>query len=145
MSGRKRRSKKRSAANSTQPEPALVFFVDECLGRHVVPEALRAAGALVERHCDHFPPGVSDVEWLREVGARGWIVLTKDKSIRRRPLEYEAFTSARCRVFVLTATDVTGDEQAAILVGSLRAITRLARRPPSFIARVTRMGDVSVI
>lgn len=99
----------------------------------------------MERHCDHFAPGVSDVAWLVEVGQRGWVVLTKDKSIRRRPLEYEAFRAARCRVFVLTATDVTGEEQAAILVGALRPITRFARRASPLLARVTRKGDVSLI
>jgi hypothetical protein len=41
------------AASSRGVKP--VFFVDRSLGKHVVPGALRAAGARVEVHDDHFP------------------------------------------------------------------------------------------
>jgi hypothetical protein len=33
-----------------------------------------------------------DEVWLRDAGANGWIVLTKDDAIRRRPAEREALT-----------------------------------------------------
>jgi hypothetical protein len=39
------------------------------LGRHTVPSALRAAGAHVEAHADHFPEDAPDDVWLTEVGA----------------------------------------------------------------------------
>lgn len=43
-------------------------------------------------HQTHFikRQGIKDDEWLREIGQRGWIVLTKDKNFKRRPLEREA-------------------------------------------------------
>ena len=47
-----------------------------------MPEALRAAGAQVEIHDDNFPQGALDVEWLPEVGRRGWVLLPKDREIR---------------------------------------------------------------
>jgi hypothetical protein len=37
------------------------------------------------------------------------IVLTKDKNIRRRPLEAEALIASGLQVFVLVSTDLTGD------------------------------------
>jgi len=40
-----------------------------------------------------------DGQWIREVTTRGWIILTRDKHIRRNPLERAAFLSARARVF----------------------------------------------
>jgi len=62
------------------PKPAsgLVFFIDRSLGRKYVAGALRTAGAKVEVHDDHFPQTTPDVEWLAEVGRRGWVVLSKD-------------------------------------------------------------------
>lgn len=67
----------------TPTEPRPTFFVDRSLGARDVPEALRSAGVLVEVHDDHFAPDTPDIVWLAEVGARGWIVLTKDSRIRR--------------------------------------------------------------
>ena len=78
-------SKKRSAANSSSKLPSrYAFFIDRSLGRKIVADALRQAGAEVHVHGDHFPPDARDEEWLRVVGQRGWIVLTKDKMIRYR-------------------------------------------------------------
>jgi hypothetical protein len=48
----------------------------------------------VEVHDDHFAPDAPDAVWLRVVGERGWVVLTKDERIRRRPLEREALLTA---------------------------------------------------
>lgn len=30
-------------------------------------------------HRDHFPEDAADVEWLPEVAARGWVILSKDQ------------------------------------------------------------------
>ena len=68
MPARGSKSKRGSGASSAsgkQREPT--FFIDKCLGLHVVPDALRACGANVELKTDHFPPDTLDVEWLPEV------------------------------------------------------------------------------
>ncbi|MGH2842282.1 MAG: hypothetical protein ACRDKL_01665, partial [Solirubrobacteraceae bacterium] len=45
------------------------FFIDRSLGRHVVPDALRAAGAAVHVMADVYGErigqGLADTEWLR--------------------------------------------------------------------------------
>lgn len=41
---------------------SLTFFLDYQMGRYVVAEALRAAGARVEVHIDHFPQNAPDTE-----------------------------------------------------------------------------------
>jgi hypothetical protein len=51
---------------------SLTFFLDHQIGRYQVAEALRAAGAVVEVHLDHFPGDTPDMDWLPEVGRRGW-------------------------------------------------------------------------
>lgn len=42
--------------------------------------------------------------------ANGWVVLTKDKQIRRRTLELKALTEAGVAAFVLTAGNLRGEE-----------------------------------
>ena len=88
----------------------LVFFVDRSLGRKIIPGALRQAGEEVRVHDDYFQQDAKDEVWLADVGKRGWIVLTKDKNIRYRPVELQALLLAKVRAFVLTARgDLTGE------------------------------------
>ena len=90
--------------------------------------------------------GAKDVDWLAALAGRDWVVLTKDKNIRRRPLEAQALIAAGLRVFVITSTDLTGDEAGEILVRALPKITRFcATHAPPFIAGVTRMSQVSML
>lgn len=125
-------------AKRRQPE-SLVLFVDRSLGGKVVPDALRALGRRVEVHDDHFPANAPDTEWIPEVAARRWIILTKDENIARNPMELDALLYAGARAFVLTSTHVTGAEQAEIFVSHLIRIESLARRKRgAFIARVNR-------
>jgi hypothetical protein len=147
MAARKPRSRKRSGASSARrrKQPP-TYFVDECLGRHFVVEALKAAGALVEIHQDHFPSGAADTEWLPAIGERGWILLTKDRQIRRRELEIQAIVNARIRAFVLTTAELTGQEQADTFVRALANMDRMAgaSRGP-LIGRVSKSGGISVL
>jgi hypothetical protein len=125
MAGQRKKSKKRSAASSKQPE--LVLFLDRNLGRSVVAERLRREGVRVEVHDDHFPDQrTSNEEWLRFAGERGWVVLTPDAKIRYRVNERTAVQSARVRQFVLTARTLTGSEIGEVLVKALPRIRRLA-------------------
>jgi PIN like domain len=55
-------------------------------------------------------------------GTKGWIVLTRDKSIRYRELERLALKAAQVRAFVFTGGNVTVKDTAAILVKALPRI-----------------------
>jgi hypothetical protein len=141
------KSKKQSALNSPSlPEP-LVFFVDRSLGRHIIANALREAGAWVELHDDHFSQDAQDQVWLAEVGNRGWVVLTKDKRLRYRAVEKNAMMSAGVRAFVLTARgDLSGAEIGQIFVKALPTIKRsCATDSGPFVAHVNRDGSVSIM
>lgn len=85
---------------SRPPDDEPTFFIDRSLGSRDVPEALRAAGARVEVHDDHFDQDAEDAIWLPEVGGRGWLVLTKDIRIRRHPLELSALMNAGVGAFI---------------------------------------------
>ena len=129
-----------------KPRETPPLFIDRCLGKNVIADALRNAGAKVEIHDDHFAPDAPDHEWLRQVAERDWIVLTKDKRIRRRSVEIIAIRNARARVFCLTAGDLTAAEMAQIFVGALQRIFRFAlgNKAP-FLAKITASGGVSYL
>jgi hypothetical protein len=82
----------------------------------VVAEALRAAGARVEIHDDHFGTNALDEDWLPEIGARGWLLVSQDESIQRRPAERLALQSAGVGAFLVSAGGLGGPEKAALLV-----------------------------
>lgn len=119
-----------SAANAARREAkrlaSLTFFLDHQIGRYVVADALRAAGARVEVHLDHFPGDKPDAEWIPEVGRRVWVLITKDQNIRRNPLERHAYEIAKLRGFVVTGKDLSGKELAELLVRCLTGMTRRA-------------------
>ena len=123
------KSKKRSAASSRPKllEPP-TLFLDRSLGKKIVAEALRAVGVKVEVHDDHFAPDAPDETWLSAVGAKGWVVLTKDERIRFRTIETEALMNARARAFVLTAGNMDGASMAALFVKALPRITKTVRK-----------------
>jgi predicted nuclease of predicted toxin-antitoxin system len=117
------------------------LFLDRNLGKKIIADALRQAGADVRVHDDHFSPNARDEEWLSEVGRRQWVVLTKDTRIRYREIERMALMNARVHAFVLTAKNLQGSEMANIFVRALPAIQRFATKhtPPS-LRRLLEVG-----
>lgn len=146
MAARQKKSSKQSATKPTERlEAPLTCIVDECLGRYVVPDALRAVGVHVILHHELFPAGTDDEAWLRALAGRlDAVVLTKDSRIRKRAIERHALAAARLRVFALSAGNLSGEHQAAAFVRALPKIRRLAKKPGPFIARVTATGAVDL-
>jgi PIN like domain len=120
------------------------FFVDRSLGRHLVPQALRAVGAVVHTMADVYGErigqGLSDEEWLRDAGQRGWVVLVKDAKVRRRPAELEAVATYGVRAFCVTNANLRGVEQAERLVSNLPRIIAIAAQPGPYIYGVYANG-----
>jgi len=74
------------------------------------------------------------------------VVLTKDKLIRKRPIEREALVAADVRAFVFTGGNMSGVEMAESIVAAIPRMLRLiAAAKPPFIARITGSGAVDVI
>lgn len=119
----------------------LIYWVDRSLGKDIVTTALRAAGVKVTTYADLYPndPMVEDHVWIPEVSARGWVILTKDKNIRRSPIEIEALRNANSRYVCLSAGNMRGDEQAACLVQHWKTIDSVViHKPVPLIVSVTR-------
>jgi len=123
-----------------------VFFLDRSLGKHVIAAALRAAGAQVEVHDDHFPQDARDEVWLPAVGRRGWAVVTSDDRIRYRQAETTAARSAGVALFIFTGKRMRGAAIADALVRALPAMTRvLTIQVRPFVAKVSRAGAVILV
>jgi hypothetical protein len=130
---------------SKPPEPP-VFFLDRNLGRNKFSNILREHGLRIEVHDDHFRPDASDPEWLSEVGARGWVVVTIDRRIRYRQLEWLAFKAGMLRAFAFSSGNLRAEEMAAIFVKALPKIMRfLDEEQAPFLATITKSGDVLML
>ena len=145
MASHRKRSRTRSAASLEQRDAnrlaSVTFFLDYQIGRYIVADALRALGAHVEVHIDHFTPDAPDSHWIPEVGRRGWVLITKDQHIRRNPLERAAYEGAKLRGFVVTGTDMAGKELAALLVRCLLSmVRRSAGRSGPLLFTISRGG-----
>lgn len=126
------------------PEP-WTFFVDRSLGGRVVADALRGTGEAVEIHDDHFAPDGPDQNWLGEVGANAWVVLSKDDRIRRNPVEHEALLAAGVAAFFLGRSDLRGEQMASAFIAALPAMRKALRRfAVPFIAGISARGDFHV-
>lgn len=125
-------------SSPSRPPESYVYFIDRSLGKHVVAIALRAAGAAVEIHDDHFPPDAADEEWIAEVGGRKWIVLTKDNRLRYHPREKQALLRHGVRAFILTARDLRGEEMG-------RAFTAALPKIENFLSRHTKAGCIVAV
>jgi predicted nuclease of predicted toxin-antitoxin system len=135
-------SKKQSAA---KPPDGTVFFIDRSLGIEPIRTELFSADHVVEVHDDHFARDEEDRVWLRTVGERGWVVLTKDQRLRYNPLEIAALRASKARVFVLTAGNLRGIEIAAVFLTALPQICEILHSLPGpFVARVSQLGHVKV-
>lgn len=106
------------------------FFIDRGLGRVVVADAIRACGHVVHTMADVFgerEQQVADQEWLSEAGRHGWIVLTKDRRIRRRRTEIEAIARHGVSAFVLARGSLGAVAQAECFVDNLDRIIEVSR------------------
>jgi hypothetical protein len=115
----------------------LVYFTDRNLGQRF-PDILEAAGMKVERHRRHFADNAPDEEWITDVAARGWVAVSHDKAISRRPNERQAVMDARLALLIVVGA-APFPELAANFVATRTRIDAFVRRhSPPFVARVYR-------
>jgi predicted nuclease of predicted toxin-antitoxin system len=126
------------------PEP-FTWFIDRSLGRRIVSD-LRAAGFQVEEHAAHFADNAPDADWLGEAGRDGWVVLTKDKAVRRNALEFAAILAGNVACFSLGHGNLKAEQMAhAFVAARLRMEKALRRFEPPMTASVTTTGHVRVL
>lgn len=125
-----------------------VFFLDRCLGGHMVAAKLRAnSEIMVEAHHEHFAEDEKDEIILREIGKRQWIFLTKDKRIRYNPLALASIRESSARVVYLSSNvNLKGEQVGEVFLKAASSIVKIARQNNApFVAKVTKDSKVSIV
>ena len=71
----------------------MTFFFDNTFPPQLV-RILAILGVDAHHLQDDFPAHTIDVDWLPEVGKRGWVVVTGDRRISKKPPERKALEEA---------------------------------------------------
>jgi len=113
-------SEKQSDTSTPPPrDPPTGFLLDENLSSADIADFLRRLKSVdwhIELHTDHFPRGASDVEVIKECGARGWVLVSCDDRIRYVPQNKAAVLDHSVRAFMFGKGNYQGIEYAAALV-----------------------------
>lgn len=121
----------------------MTFFVDRDLGPRVG-RALREVKVDVVLHSDRFTASESDVVWIRAVSADGLVILTRDRHIRTRPAERQAFAEAGARCFVVaTGASTPLDDLRALLIAWPMIVGHVASTPAPFMYGIARDGRLT--
>jgi hypothetical protein len=94
----------------------VTFFFDNTFPPQLV-QILTVLGVDAHHLQDEFPPETADVDWLPAVGKRGWIVVTGDRRISKKPPERKALEEANV-IAIFMAKGFTSKQK---LISSLRS------------------------
>ena len=130
---------------TTGSKPGVTFFIDRCLGKRLIAKTFQSSGIAVEIHDNYFSEDAQDVDWLPEIGKRGWVVLTKDARISKNYLERMAVTSAGISMFILASQNLSGKQMADIFLGAVTKMQKFVRTYLApFITKIYRDGRVEM-
>lgn len=140
----KKKSKKRSASNSASRPDLPFLFIDRCAWSNRLGDALTAANINFIPHHQRFAPDCPDDEWLPIAGKEKWIVLTRDKNIRYKPNEKQAFKANRVKAIVLSSGDASAADTAELVVRLYsKLMQKLQSAKPPAMFTVTLAGTIS--
>lgn len=92
-------------------------------------------------HKDVFPDLTPDKVWIPQVTARGWIIVTRDKRMQKRPMEWAALIRAKARVLWFRGDHASDVEITEGFLAALPRIDKLAAMlTPPYVIRVTPAG-----
>ena len=134
------------------PRAALVrFYVDaDVLGLGKILASLRNdvtypgdPGAVIHRRerapCPIASPSVLDTDWIPQVAARGWLIITRDSMISQNRNEITAVRENIAKMVALNQRDAqTKWGQLEVFMTQWRRIDALTTEPGPFIWRTSR-------
>ncbi len=116
------------------------FILDQGIDYHLA-EFLRRYEYDVDPITKHFPEDTDDSVWIPHMGRRGWVIITTDKRIGRRPGEREAYKRHKLRGFVVPLKGLNGFDIAERLIRHWRTIMAIAaEEEPPFFYRIPKGG-----
>lgn len=84
-------------------------------------------------------PATKDRDWIPQVAAEGWLIITRDKRIQDHRSELEAVRTSGARMIALSSDEArTTFGQLEVLMCQWRAIERLLSATGPFIYTATR-------
>lgn len=120
------------------------FFFDNNLSPQLV-AGLRAFGEDVQHLRDAFPEDTKDLVWIPKVAESGWILVTRDRRIRTRPLEADALMRTGLSAFFFVQKrdpDLWG--WVELLVRRWREMKELAERERKpFLLAIPERGAIA--
>jgi hypothetical protein len=98
-----------------------------------------------EPHRDHFAPDAEDEAWIPAIASRGWIIVTRDFAIKRRPAEREAWNTANATVIMVRGEKLSAEDMSKLLLvahARRRLDNYIAKRTPPMILYVNPDGQL---
>jgi hypothetical protein len=137
---------------SKQYRPAVVrFYIDaDLLGLAKLLTQIRNdvtypgdRGGVVHKRqrppCLITSPATLDPDWIPQVAAQGWLIITRDRHIQDRPSEIAAVRTNGARMVVLAGREPGGTfEQLEVFMTQWRLIDAVVGEPGPFIYNATR-------
>jgi hypothetical protein len=118
------KSKTPSGGMSDSP-PKPVLFIDRNSGGRTFRAQIEEHGIAVKLHDEHFSATTDDEEWLKDVGQRGWIMITGDARVTRSPLFLLRLKQTKARVFILKGLNgATPEGKAQCVIAHYDRIVR---------------------
>jgi predicted nuclease of predicted toxin-antitoxin system len=118
----------------------MTFFIDNNLSKYLS-DGMKGFGEHVEHLTERFPPSAEDPEWLKYVGEKGLVLVTRDERLRWRPAEIRAFVQYGVRAFILGGKNRTRCQLIQQVVRNWPRMKELANTtPPPFAFRVPPTG-----
>jgi hypothetical protein len=109
-------------------------------------DALHQRGRLVHMHKEMFPDRTPDRIWIPEVASRGWIIVTRDRRLQTRHIEWMALLRAKARVLWFKGDRASNVEITEGLLAALPKIDQLASALAApYIIKVTPAGYVEQV
>ncbi|MCE2502014.1 MAG: hypothetical protein J4G13_14300 [Dehalococcoidia bacterium] len=121
-----------------------VLFFDRDVGAKL-PQALISVGlpVPVEYHQLYFPQNAADDLWMPIVGARGWVVLGRDRHHHTRESERAAVRDYGIGCFYLWGGDKPSYEKMRCFLAAYDKIIEAALTTPRpFVYRVNKAGNL---
>lgn len=114
-----------------------MILIDASVAQRVARELGEARGDVLSG-ADIYPSGTEDPIWLMEAGVNGWLVITRDKRIVRRPAERQAIRDHAVGAFIIAQKrDPTAAEYRRIISATLAKMEALFESTPRpFVFRI---------
>jgi hypothetical protein len=109
-------------------------------------DALHQRGRLVHMHRQVFPDETPDRIWIPDVASRGWIIVTRDRRLQNRHIEWMAFRRAKAKVLWFKGDRASNVEITEGFLNALEKIDKMILSlDPPFIIKVTPAGHVEQV